>query len=473
MEDFIPDVTGKAEENAEALQDLGNTGSTDDCGEITDVLQSPENSEIQENTETADEYHGEEKLIYINFTPPSDDENAFWDEVNSVNIKNSSKKVLWSVILVVILLCICGYSVMLLHGRGWFTNLFQDTEKINFTLPIAETPDLDEKYTNKDGSYTAAGVAKAMLSTVVQINVYGSNAFQAESQGSGIIMSEDGYIVTNAHVISSADYGITVMLNDKSEFSAKLVGKDDSSDIAVLKIGGAEFTAAQFADSDTCETGDEVVAIGSPAGFENSVTKGIISGLGRKIRAENSAAAMECIQIDAAINPGNSGGPLFNMWGQVIGITSSKLVSSSYDNIGFAITTNSAKPIIEEIIENGYAPDKARIGITFYQISRENAELYGIEAGMCVVAIDPDCDVANTDLKSGDIIVEVDGEKADDQNRVLDIVGEKKVGDKLKCRVFRPAEDKDDDGKPDGEGTYFDIEFKLVSDKTAMIEDNS
>ena len=164
------------------------------------------------------------------------------------------------------------------------------------------------------------------------------------------------------------------MLYDKTEYSAKVIGADDSTDIAVLKIAGKDLTAAQFADSDTCELGDDVVAIGSPAGYENSVTKGIISGLDRSIRAENSATPMSCIQIDAAINPGNSGGALFNSFGQVIGITSSKLVATSYDNIGFAITVNSAKPIIEELIEHGYIPDKGRVGIYYYAISESYSQ---------------------------------------------------------------------------------------------------
>ena len=258
------------------------------------------------------------------------------------------------------------------------------------------------------------------------------------------------------------------MLYDKTEYSAKVIGADDSTDIAVLKIAGKDLTAAQFADSDTCELGDDVVAIGSPAGYENSVTKGIISGLDRSIRAENSATPMSCIQIDAAINPGNSGGALFNSFGQVIGITSSKLVATSYDNIGFAITVNSAKPIIEELIEHGYIPDKGRVGIYYYAISEETAKMYGIEAGIYVAGIDEECNIAKTDIKEGDIITEFNGESASSEKKVSEILSKMKAGDKMVCKVYRPELD-DDSSFISGKGKTFEIEFELDSDKTSMI----
>ena len=241
----------------------------------------------------------------------------------------------WLTVLAVVIAAMFGYIAVVQRGKGSITNLFKGKGRssVNFTMPIAETPELDGKYMNEDGTYTAAGLAKAVLPSVVQIKVYSQNVFAPTSQGSGIIMSEDGYIITNAHVVSSAKYGMTVMLYDEREFSATLVGMDEPTDIAILKIGAEDLSPAQFADSDTCELGDEVVAVGSPAGYANSVTKGIISGLDRQIRAEYSATPMQCIQIDAAINPGNSGGPLFNMFGQVIGITSSKLIFPSAPEI--------------------------------------------------------------------------------------------------------------------------------------------
>ncbi len=406
----------------------------------------------------------QEKLIYLNSRTPDPDDADLWSDVAAVKPRRRLRSIVGIICICLLIVTIFGYSLALQRGKGWFLNLFRGSSNIEFTLPIADTPSVPDSEKNPDGTYTAAALAKQVMPSVVQIKTYTENAIIPDSQGSGIIMSSDGYIVTNAHVVSGEHYGITVMLSDKTEYAAKLVGADDSTDIAVLKVGLKDLTPAQFADSDLCKAGDEVVAIGSPAGYENSITKGIISGLDRQIRAENSATAMNCIQIDAAINPGNSGGPLLNMWGQVIGITSSKLVAESYDNIGFAITTNSAKPIIEMLMEDGYVPDRGRMGITYYPITSAQAELYGLKSGIYVAGIDEECNIAKTELKKGDIITEIDGVGLLDTNAVSGILEKHKAGDKITCKVFRPSEDKD------GEGETFEITFKLNSDKSAMIK---
>ena len=447
-------------------------------GNNGEVLQ-PEDADTaltNENSADADKERSEDispelktdnKIVYINFVPPDPGDEDFWEDVQKAVPKKRTKKILLFLGALMLMFAICAYAVILGHGKGWFSNLFSGDGRIEFTLPIAETPELDDKYYNPDGSYTAAGVAKAVMPSVVQIQVYSKNGLVPTSQGSGIIISDDGYIVTNAHVISGSVFGITAALYDGTEYSAKIVGSDDSTDIAVLKIGAYDLMPAQFADSDKCEAGDDVVAIGSPAGYENSVTKGIISGLDRKIRAENSATSMSCIQIDAAINPGNSGGALFNMWGQVIGITSSKLIAASYDNIGFAISVNSAKPVIEDLMEYGYIPDKPRVGISYYTISKEAAAMYNVEPGICIAQIDEDCNVAKTELKVGDIITEMNGQPASDENVVSDIMSGLKAGDEMTCKVYRPSE-KENARLEDGE--YFEITFELNSDKTAMIK---
>ena len=455
-------------EDSEIRADGGQTQAAEPVKESGEpVISSEEPSAKQEKPENTAKAGN---MIYINLPPPEEDDEAFWNEVLSVKPARSRMKfLLWLFLLVGIIIGMLGYTFALNHGKGLFKSLLPVGERISFTLPIADTPALEGKYTMTDGSYSASGLAKAVLPSVVQINSYTKNAMRASSQGSGIIMSEDGYIVTNAHVIAGADFGVTVLLYDKSEYAAKVVGKDDSSDIAVLKISAAKLTPAQFGDSEACELGDEVVAIGSPAGFENSVTKGIVSGLKRQIHAENSAVAMECIQIDAAINPGNSGGPLFNMWGQVVGITSSKLVSTSYDNIGFAITTKSAKPIIERLIENGYVPNRGRIGIIYSSVSEEAAKLRGVVPGLYIHQVDSECDVANTELQPGDIITEIAGIEVYTQKNVNDILDGYQAGDEVTCRVYRPKPDDDGDGVFE-EGEYFNITFKLSKDKTSMIE---
>lgn len=454
--DILDNTENMSEESLESTNDMNDPQS-----EKAPVPEE-DSPAVQTDTYTS-------KLRYINFIPQKPDED-FWLEVDHTPvIKRRSGRAFQIILTVILILLILGYTIMVGRGKGWFTNIFKGKQNIEFTLPIAETPQQDEKYYNDDGTYTASGLAKSVLPSVVQINVYSQNALAATSQGSGIIMSEDGYIITNAHVVDSESYGITVKLSDGKEYSAKIVGSDASTDIAVLKISAKGLTPAQFADSDKCELGDDVIAIGSPAGYENTVTKGIISGLDRQIRAENSATAMTCIQIDAAINPGNSGGPLFNMWGQVIGITSSKLVSSSYDNIGFAITINSAKPVIEQLIEYGYIPDKPRMGITYYSISEETAKLYDVEPGMCVVTIDENCNVADTELSEGDIIMTLNGQAAYDTNKVSKIMGDLKAGDKMTCKIFRPSKE-ENAKKSDGE--YFDITFSLNADQPFIQNDS-
>lgn len=362
-----------------------------------------------------------------------------------------------------IVLVTASIITVAVKGRGWLANLIAGDQRIEFTLPIAETPKLDDKFYDDDGRYTAQGIAEAVSPSVVSIEIYqAGTSFAPVGQGSGIIMTEDGYILTNAHVVDGASKGIKVVLSDETEYEAKIIGLDTASDIAVIKISAKGLSPAQFGDSENVSVGEDVVTIGSPAGFYGSVTKGIVSGLDRQIKVENSSIAMSCIQIDAAINPGNSGGALLNMWGQVIGITSSKLASSDYDGIGFAISINAAKPIIENLMEYGYVQNRVRVGITFYSISETTAQMYGTKAGIYVVSIDEDCDIANTELEPDDIITEFDGIAVSDSESVQAFLATKKPGDKVKAKVYRSS--------VSGEGEEFEIEFELMEDKGSLIE---
>lgn len=388
----------------------------------------------------------------------------FWDSVAAVRKKRSKK--LSAVVIVFMLFIVIVTSFIItvaVKGRGWLANIIAGDQRIEFTLPIAKTPQLDDKYYEEDGRYTVQGIAEAVSPSVVSIEIYKTGtSFAAVGQGSGIVMSEDGYILTNAHVVDGASKGIKVVLSDKTEYEAKIIGMDTASDIAVIKIPAKGLSPAQFGDSESVSVGEDVVTIGSPAGFYGSVTKGIVSGLDRQIKVENSSISMSCIQIDAAINPGNSGGALLNMWGQVIGITSSKLASSDYDGIGFAISINAAKPIIENLMEYGYVQNRVRVGITFYSISETTAQMYGTKAGIYVVSVDQDCDIANTQLQPDDIITEFDGTEVSDSETVQAFLAKKKPGDTVKAKVYRPS--------VSGSGEEFEIEFRLMEDKGSLIE---
>lgn len=360
-----------------------------------------------------------------------------------------------------------GATARIVFGKGWTNRLFsKEPETKVFTLPIAKYPELDAQFYQPDGRYTVEGVYEAVSPSIVTIEAYTEgDAFSAFGQGSGIIMSSDGYIITNAHVVEQATLAIKVRLKSGTEYSATLIGSDIKSDIAVIKIDAKDLPAAQFGDSDKVTVGEQVVAIGSPAGLEGTVTTGIASGIDRMIRVEQTNISMSCIQIDAALNPGNSGGALVNMWGQVIGITSSKLDALEYDNIGFAIEMSAAKNIIEELMEHGAVIGRPRIGITFYEISDAIAEIEGTPAGLCIAGIDEDCDIANTELQLGDYITEVNGVKVRSSDDVYAIILELEPGDTVSAHVIREL--------PSGNIKEFDISFKLMTDNSFVEEDQS
>ena len=355
---------------------------------------------------------------------------------------------------------IFGVSARMVFGKGWIHRIVdREAPKKTFTLPIAEYPKLEDRFYQPDGRYTVEGVYEAVSPSIVTIESFTEeSAFAAYGQGSGIIMSEDGYIITNAHVIEQANLAIKVRLKDGTEYSAKVVGSDVKSDIAVIKVDAKGLPAAQFGNSDEVSQGEQVVAIGSPAGLESSVTTGIVSGVDRMIRVEATNISMSCIQIDAAINPGNSGGALVNMWGQVIGITSSKLDALEYDNIGFAIEMSAAQPIIEQLMENGAVIGRPRIGISFYEISDARAELEGTPAGLQIAEISEDCDIANTDLKVGDYITDMNGTKVRSADDVYGIILKMSPGDEITANVTRVLET--------GKIYKFEITFKLMADET-------
>lgn len=432
-----------------------------------DDLESSQQENIRSEAEQAETENAAEAPETENTVKPDQTEFTsadFWDSVAAVRKKRSKK--LSAVVIVFMLFIVIVTSFIItvaVKGRGWLANIIAGDQRIEFTLPIAKTPQLDDKYYEEDGRYTAQGIAEAVSPSVVSIEIYKTGtSFAAVGQGSGIVMSEDGYILTNAHVVDGASKGIKVVLSDKTEYEAKIIGMDTASDIAVIKIPAKGLSPAQFGDSESVSVGEDVVTIGSPAGFYGSVTKGIVSGLDRQIKVENSSISMSCIQIDAAINPGNSGGALLNMWGQVIGITSSKLASSDYDGIGFAISINAAKPIIENLMEYGYVQNRVRVGITFYSISETTAQMYGTKAGIYVVSVDQDCDIANTQLQPDDIITEFDGTEVSDSETVQAFLAKKKPGDTVKAKVYRPS--------VSGSGEEFEIEFRLMEDKGSLIE---
>lgn len=375
----------------------------------------------------------------------------FWSKIKKPKRKGNGASVLLAVFVMLICLFVAGVITLnFLLGKGWFSNAFKNDNGVSLTIKTQDKPDVSNEYKTGDGRYTVEGVAKVVSPSVVSIvsfsdNENTENEYTYSGQGSGVIFTKDGYVITNAHVIASATKGLIAIDSESNEYEAKIIGYDSDSDIAVIKISG-EFTPVQIGDSAKANLGEEIVAIGNPAGYGGSVTAGIISGTNRMVRGGNSGIKMSCLQIDAAINPGSSGGALVNMWGQLIGITSSKLTSDKYDGIGFAISTEAAIPIVENIIENGYVKDRAKVGITYFAVSSAQAKAYGVKAGLYVQEVDKACDSAKV-LKPGDVILELDGQKVENSDTVSKIMSEKKAGDTMTVKYFRPDAENSDSGE--------------------------
>ncbi len=374
-------------------------------------------------------------------------------------------------VLVALLLCYCVASDILAYRTVSTSTVTtcSSTSNTQVVIEQQEKPDLDTTAdgVNADGTYTVAGVAAAVRPSIVEIYTYADEDYTLlDGSGSGIIISEDGYIITNAHVITDGS-SFMVITEDETEYQAEVIGSDSKTDLAVIKIEATDLPVATLGDSDDVVLGEAVVAIGNPAGLSGSVTNGIVSGLNRQIRSDSTGYAMNCIQTNAAISPGNSGGALVNMYGQVIGITSSKYVSSSYEGLGFAITINEVIPIVEDLITNGYVEGRVRIGITFISLESDTvqisfAEEIGLEefpeglTGIWVTEVSEDCDIANTDLQPNDIITEVEGQPVMDYDTVIAAIEGKVGGDTIEATCLRYTE-------ADG-WEEFTISFELMED---------
>ena len=299
----------------------------------------------------------------------------------------------------------------------------------NVTVNLAAKPaDTDEM--------TAAQVYEKVNSSVVGITVY--NSAGDGSQASGVLYSEDGYIITNDHIYSEVGAPkFKIYTSDGKEYDAKYIAGDQISDLAVLKIDGSGFTPARFGNSDEIIYGENVVAVGRPsdATQASSITKGIISSTGRRVKTTSNYSA-KLIQTDSAINPGSSGGALVNMYGQVIGITSSKLAGGSYDAVGYAIPTKTMKRISEELIKNGKVVSRAKLGITYTAINSVTAEINGYDCvGLYVASVSEDSDLYGK-ISEGDVITHINGIEVKSDDIVLDIIEESSAGDKISVTVL-------------------------------------
>ena len=281
-----------------------------------------------------------------------------------------------------------------------------------------------------------------------------------DSTGTGIIATADGYIITNAHVVlHSKSVYVKVTTYDGQEYDAVVVGSDRTTDLAVIKTNDYGFTPAQFGDADELSIGEWVLAIGNPGGerFSSSLTRGIISGLDREV-GEYSENGMTYIQTDAAINPGNSGGPLVNMYGQVVGINSSKIMTEGYEGMGFAIPVSTAKDIIDQLLAGGYVEGRVRLGIMGREIDGTMAMIYGLPQGFMISELPEDSAFAGTGAQVGDVITAIDGNEVASLSEISNLLLRYSPGDQVTVTLFR----QNDSGVG---GEEIDVTITLLEDR--------
>ncbi len=330
-----------------------------------------------------------------------------------------------------------------------------DTDE--FELQVAENPSVSPS-ASENGELSYVDIHKMVRPSIVCIVQYKLQYQQYVESGSasGIILSEDGYILTNAHVISGAD-AVKVIIENGEEYEAVVIGSDSRNDLAVVKITAEGLTPAVFGDSDALEVGEKVCAIGNPDGLylAGSITEGIISGLNRTVLTSEGGYSINCIQTSTPINPGNSGGALVNMSGQVVGINSSKISATSYEGIGFAIPVTEAKPIIDSLINYGRVVNRAMFGITATPIGEVSSKLNNVPVGLQIVSILEKSSFTGTQVQVGDIITAIDGTEISSFDDVAAILDRHLPGDRVSVTLYR---------RSSREENYFTVKVALVED---------
>ncbi len=330
-------------------------------------------------------------------------------------------------------------------------------------IPVTDSMDVATTQPSQDVP-NSVYVAEKVRPSVVGVMTYYDGMLAGE--GSGVLMSEkDGwtYVVTCAHVINEEDVEYGILLLDGTTLEAELVAFDERTDIGVLKVQKTGLPLADFGDSSTLKIGEPIYAVGNPGGAEyfGSITDGIVASIDRSV---TSKYTMTCIQHNAAINPGNSGGALVNSAGQIVGINSSKIASTEYEGMGFAVPTAIAGPVVDALISYGYVPNRPKLGIEYapvssYQLYSIIVTVKGLPQGSLVIAnISEDSSLVGTDAQVGDLIIGVNGKDMDDSSVLLDLIETGAVGDTLTLNLCRID-------KRTYRTTTFDVTITLVEDR--------
>ena len=327
----------------------------------------------------------------------------------------------------------------------------------------SQTSGLVDQISLSNYSDTSVYAANKILPSIVGIQIEynvtsmfsmfgGNQTSTATATGSGIIISEDGYILTNNHVVSSSESEayyqvseatkITVKLfDDETEYEAKIVGTDEETDLAVIKIDKTGLTKAEFADSDSIKVGEFAMAVGSPLGLQSSITCGVVSAVNREV-TDSDGKTYTLIQTDAAINAGNSGGALVNSEGKVIGVNTLKLTGEDVEGMGFAIPINSTTDITSQLIQYSKVR-RPYIGITGMDLDSQTAKANNLVEGIYIKDVETFSAAEKGGLKIGDVIIEADGKSVKTMDELNEIKNSHNIGDEMKFKVNRDGEEKE------------------------------
>ena len=361
---------------------------------------------------------------------------------------------LWALSVTVTLLCLALAAIVALGGLVWRLAAGVPASQPDAGGEKPVTMQLDDLPETADGGLTTAEIAQRVAPSVVSVHIYEQDSLAPSSMGSGVVLTQDGYIITNAHVVEGAS-GINVLFADGTEMDARIIGVDEKTDLAVIKVAGEGLVPAEFGDSGALAVGERAVAIGNAAGqFDGTVTQGVISGLDREVTVTVGGrdVTMSLIQTDAAINPGNSGGALVNRFGQVVGINSARMNSAFFEGICFAIPTRTAQPVVENLIAYGYVRDRGVLGVTVIALTGVNGPPNGLPAqGLYISEIAANSDLVRSDVTVGDIILEADGQVMETAADLSAVVQSHKLGETVHLKVQKY-----------GSGSVIEVDAALV-----------
>lgn len=355
--------------------------------------------------------------------------------------------------IVSLFIIVLGTAIVLnLIRNKWEEDRDFDNPNSSSTVSVAEGDHYPPKYTERenitfeqfsqpqDPAYSSDELFNLARAYSVEIYSFKSNqVVTADKTASGVIITDDGYIVTNAHVVKDCTNFI-ISLGDGREFEAAFVGSDEKTDLAVLKIDAENLTYAKMGICDEMKIGDTVAALGNAGGFAGTFTTGVVSGKNRLIGSDKDIYSIHHIQVDASLNAGNSGGALMNIYGQIIGIVDSKYIANNSEGLGFAISIDEAVPILEELISNGKITSRVKIGFIYSTVSEQRAKITEQKAGMHVTEISEDKPVASSGLKVDDVIIAIDGVNVLENDNLRSVIKSKRAEDEIVLTVVRGEE---------------------------------